>query len=61
MYVAAPPATPSDTTIPLDTGFEWAEASYNKRARSIKIYSLILWLRLQLFLIDKPWAYVGGV
>lgn len=46
--------------IPLDTGFDWADASYSKGKRTATIWTFVLRLRASLFLLDQKWSYLGG-
>lgn len=46
--------------LPSDESFKWARDKYNKRERSIDVWSFVLMLRARLFLLDAKWSYLGG-
>ena len=46
--------------LPSDESFKWAKDKYNKRERSIDVWSFVILLRARLFLLDAKWSYLGG-
>ena len=46
--------------LPSDESFKWAKDKYNKRERSIDVWSFVILLRARLFLFDAKWSYLGG-
>eukprot|EP01023_Acetabularia_acetabulum_P067279 TRINITY_DN9241_c0_g2_i1.p1 TRINITY_DN9241_c0_g2~~TRINITY_DN9241_c0_g2_i1.p1 ORF type:complete len:682 (-),score=97.28 TRINITY_DN9241_c0_g2_i1:1709-3754(-) len=44
----------------LDTDFKWAQESYSPLVRSIDIWSFVILLRAQLFLLNQKWTYPSG-
>lgn len=50
-----------DDPFPSDANFEWSQEKYSKTKRTVDVWTFVLGLRAQLFLLDKKWAYVGGM
>lgn len=48
-------------SFPSDDNFEWAQDEYSTTKRTVDVWSFVLTLRLRLFLLDKKWAYPGGI
>lgn len=42
-------------------GFDWANSSYDRRSRGIRIWLYAIDLRVSLALLDKKWSYLLGV
>lgn len=49
----------SDT--PADSGFDWANSSYDRKSRGIRIWLYAIDLRVSLALLDQKWSYLLGV
>ncbi|CAK9207855.1 unnamed protein product [Sphagnum troendelagicum] len=46
--------------LPSDEGFSWSKESYSATQRQIDIWSFVLALRAQIWLLDAKWTYIGG-
>lgn len=43
-----------------DSGFDWANSSYDRNSRGIRIWLYAIDLRVSLALLDKKWSYLLG-
>eukprot|EP00892_Ulva_mutabilis_P007418 jgi/Ulvmu1/5048/UM021_0065.1 len=48
------------TDITANDGFDWANSSYDRRSRGIRIWLYAIDLRVSLTLLDKKWTYLLG-
>lgn len=44
-----------------DSGFDWANSSYDRNSRGLRIWLYAIDLRVSLALLDKKWSYLLGV
>lgn len=42
------------------SGFDWANSSYDRKSRGVRIWLYAIDLRLSLALLDKKWSYMLG-